>query len=364
MAIKPNFKITETQKKFAAAVVVALLGAYLYISTRPEADGVMMFQMTMFSEKRTLADFAQAAFSAAKWNNDDTRECEGNDAPVPGYVGGNLGDEGGWWRPFMKPAKGFPKPCRLHRWEGNEITIGVDWPPQPRTRQYPGERPPVSAFSQGLFASWLQIEQQVRPLIPVLQKMTGKKVTFVPPGDPREYTADFARIRIIPVRTVGFKMTRRDAHAPPPGDWDILENEYQFWGGVPFSEDMDYQPDGYLLPHYDGSLGMAVCKIYPGYTEPVEKAMVSECLMRALGFPGVSTITETTSVLTPWNANFRANLDPDLSAYYKFLKYDRLLIKLLYCPAVKSGMTVKEATEALSKNKFDCVQTATAAAAE
>lgn len=360
---KPDFKITEAQKKTAGFIIVVLLGVYLWVSTRPEVDGVMMFQMTMFSENKTLDDFRRTAFTPAKWNNDDRRECsDTTGGTAPAYVGGNAGDEGSWWRPFMIPGdKGWPLPCRLHRWEGKEISIGIDWPPQPRTREYPGERPPVSVFSQSLFQSWYLIEQQVRALIPTIQKMTGKKVTFVPPGDPREYTHEFARIRIVPVRTVGFKTTRRDAHAPPAGDWNILDNEYQFWGGVPFSEDMDYQPDGYLLPFHNGSLGMAVCKIYPGYPEGVVKAMISECLMRSLGLPGVSGMKETTSVLTDWNANFRQNLDPDLSAYHKYLKYDRLLMKLLYCPALKSGMTADEATEALSKNKFDCVITATAA---
>lgn len=339
--------------------VVALIAAWSSMPSPPPET--VMINKRMYNKNIIVSDFIDAAVSAQPWNFDDERRCPNlvtdlfRDDPAPEYVGADLGDEKGWWRKYMTRGDGWPKKCVLHKWGDGEIRVAVDWPPVGPVIEFPHQRPPVSAYSAKQFESYNIVESHVRTVIPYLERATGRKVTLVPAGDESEYGENHAQIRIVPIDKPGFKVTSREYPGLSFGNWHLNSRDYQFWGGVPLTNETRFQVDGYLLPKSDNSLGAVVCKFYPGYTPDLVLGMITECMVRAMGLPETTSYDQGYSVLGPWNQNFYRTYASDVARYTRVSVYDMIMLRILYCPSLKSGMTRDEIASALMKNN-DCFE--------
>jgi hypothetical protein len=285
-----------------------------------------------------------------------------------------------WAQEYLRRPNGFPKVDVINKWKDKEIAIGIDWPIY-TLNGWPGtidmrEGQPVSTFSafrdrhQDVYQ---EIRGSIEPLLPKLERASGIKFRLQMNSDPRERTKEYARIRIIPINTIGlynyFKFHRwYYFYSNVIGGNFHLETDMNNWlGGVTFTPFTRSQVDGYLLPHEDNSLGMSFCKVLPIVGKEMLKALITECVVRSLGLPNLSQENET-AILGNWNKAYDGDsklmpldgraaviggggnpgyVKPTKEEFAKvkkdikpaqFSEYDALMLKLLYCPAIKPGM--------------------------
>lgn len=334
-----------------------------------------------FTRGQIIEDFLSVAFSESMWNQemdraDYERQLEEflenypdlNDASIKKkYEGFKITRP--WAADYIYYPHGWPKRGVLSKWE-NEISIGIDWPPYGRSADIEGAGG-NSPYSEGLQSSYPVIQDQIAKLIPDIKAATGLPVRFVMPGDPEDKTERFARIRIVPVRHTelnnAFKTLRYTGYKKGPYDpWSFRENENHLWGGVSFTPSSRTQVDGYILPNSDNSIGLSVCKIAPYVGEDFIRALITECLARALGLPDLS-VQSKGGVLGAWNdINAKYSKVPfmdgneaavfyerkmqetgkkpeftipeNIKTFHEFSAYDEYMIALLYCKEVRSGM--------------------------
>ncbi|ACK50905.1 hypothetical protein Msil_1962 [Methylocella silvestris BL2] len=207
----------------------------------------------------------------------------------------------------------------------------------------------------------------------------SESVTFVPPGDPREVTKDYAKIRIVFLPETGlhnhFKF--RDYQTGMASEDWYTQLSQAYVAAIPFTPTSPTQVDGFLLSNADNSLGLAVCRIVAGLPRKVQKALINECLVRAMGLTELLP-DKPQSTLGPWNRPYDATemtplADGDKSfwslgtqaekeKYFRELPivqaarapdvtdYDKRLLSILYCPDIKPGMDKYQAIIALLRN--------------
>ncbi|NKB22647.1 MAG: hypothetical protein GKS01_19335 [Alphaproteobacteria bacterium] len=154
--------------------------------------------------------------------------------------------------------------------------------------------------------------------------------------------------------------------------WDIFRQ------GTRFTPELVDQVEGQIKTAENHNIFLAKCNVVMSLEEPVLRALVNECLLRAMGLPGESKLSDR-SVLSNWNRGNRldrplisegcrsmpnkkelsakckrvlANLvasDSDVSAYAAPHPYDLLMLNLLYDERVKPGMSKKEVRRLILK---------------
>lgn len=182
-------------------------------------------------------------------------------------------------------------------------------------------------------------EQKIKSLIPEIEALTGLKVEFFSPDDPREITSNFARLRVVP----HFMDEQGDFKARIIYDGFVDTIESYFTTGIRFTPNSITQVDGYIIPDAHNNIALAVCKIDPRLQVGLVDTLITECLFRSVGIPELSHYG---NILGAWGAN---NKDKYLSTS-AISAHDRKLIKLLYCAKIKSGMSVYEAVSVLNKS--------------
>lgn len=272
---------------------------------------------------------------------------------------------------FIYYPEGFPKTGVINKWDG-EITIGIGWPSFGRNEIEDADE------------TILIMEEQIKKLAPELQDLTGLPVRYIEYGSEEDRSDDYAKVRIVPIEHTGlwnfFKTLRRGVETYSPYA-PTLGNYYsaRFWGGVPFTPYSRSQVDGYFLPNSDNTIGFSLCYISEKISNGLQRALVTECLTRALGLPDALEL-ERGSVVNEWNqaydkksktpvldgdmgsrlnytdlfsGRFKHNYVDGLSgtdSYISLREYDKKMIKLLYCDAVKPGMDVYELAKVFSDN--------------
>lgn len=150
------------------------------------------------------------------------------------------------------------------------------------------------------------------------------------------------------------------------------------------------QVDGYFLPNKDNVIELAVCPIWGGHSDSVLRQMISECLMRSLGLPGMSEQKDDV-ILGNWGKPFHAYsarnvLDgeavyrsreykemqawqsqdlvnqSDVLPEYKNVEkdwagvteYDFLMLDILYCKKLNAGMTREDVVKIVVE-QGDCL---------
>ncbi len=304
---------------------------------------------------------------------------------------------------FYRPH-GIPDREGVYKWTRQKVKIGFYWPrqnlsnmPNPWwhgdiTRENCDDNLFLSADNRLLRAGECQeIADHVNTLIPELEKITGLDLHLQMPWEDAENTLeDYARIRIIPVflnpQKNFFKIFRYGTPSKQEMlTHDIVAREVNLVGAVSYTTDVRSQVDGYLLPEADNSLGMSVCKIMHVVGRDMMKALITECLLRALGLPDISKSNDR-ALLGNWNKEYDSfskledldgreqgrvwegtgsdahisyfhlakeeefpKINKDLRSYMSFSDYDKMMAKLLYCPAVKAGMKKEQVRDVLAK---------------
>lgn len=167
---------------------------------------------------------------------------------------------------------------------------------------------------------------------------------------------------------------------------------FYYYGAVPFTVKAKGSVYGFLLPDPEtNNIEKAVCLIDPTLSESVMRHLVNECLVRAMGLPEMSKVSEE-SYVGKWNHRMDSSLkivadakdQEEVTSWLKkdqnrktegFLQktlsfltpddravdfaeglhpYDRFMLSLLYCQKLKSGMNVYAVLNVLSSDDSNC----------
>jgi len=244
------------------------------------------------------------------------------------------------------------------------------------------------------------VEQEVNAALPGMRNATGLPVSYVPHA--QETADNLANVRIV---LEDFGYNEKSAVIPsgmnveflgspvmkrPPGfsvAWNsifyrdavepALTTAVRFtpYTGVRPEEfvqgrDNTRQVDGYLLPNSDNSIGMSFCFIYVPTNERLP-ALVRECLIRSLGLPNAPQLVPK-MILGLWNGDIPEQLrriilglnNPPADVKEQLVsttewgpssppitEFDSFIVKTLYNPSIRLGMSVPEFYSAVNRNK-------------
>ena len=292
---------------------------------------------------------------------------------------------------------------RLYKWDRDDFTIGIDWPRYPDQDNYPHGDPwgPITKFTLKNETKYYDpFYKAASGQGELLQKKTGLIIDVLKPDDPTDKTPDFPRIRIVPNRFWALGIVNGTSHVH--GSYHVSKDEGYFFNAILFESYSDRIYKGYLLPDQNGVLLYSICEVEPTIPQPVVFAMINECLVRSFGLPGTSN--SKNSLMSHWhNAEqilteerrqyhyeyhigndvfktpFLASLEktysqktyadrPELlqeiidririidivpetlDAFQTIPEYDLMMVAMLYCPALKAGMTPEQAKAVLVRD--------------
>lgn len=312
--------------------------------------------------ERTIWDFTNVAFSSSIWleNSSDATSVL---APIKAY---SVEDRHKrktsetWVSEYIHRPKGLPAHDRIVKWN-KPVGVGIGWP----------------IFGTGNSDDWKPsssvldlAEDQIKKLLPDLRTATGLPIEFIPSTDSREKTKEFARVRIVFIPTTNLWNHFKVLNVFPNStveNWHYQLNS-RYVGAIPFTASSKAQVDGFLLPNADNTLGLAVCRILSTLPQNIMRTLISECLVRSMGLPELSRLS-TKALVGPWNSaydrteklpatdadaivwpgmrdktlaaeKFYATLPPaegSVEHSGALTEYDKTLLSLLYCAAIKSG---------------------------
>jgi|GEM_PF-2792266 len=117
---------------------------------------------------------------------------------------------------------------------------------------------------------------------------------------------------------------------------------------VVFTAGSEQQVDGYLLPAADNSIGMAFCFINAFHPPEILQALVRECLVRSMGLPESSdtrSVYYRHAITSLWNDPLTKPQRENRNLFKappEMTVLDQHLLRTLYHPAIKPGMTTME----------------------
>lgn len=336
-------------------------------------------------------------------------------SPNPSINLHNLGEisEGSvpWLAPHIGEKLNQPLNSRnvLSKWDHDRIYVGIDWPRYVTAEAnyfigtwytysgYPENA--ATPFSiKGAEQHYSLFLEAIKDQVYRISESTGREIGIVEPWNPQDISVNHAKIRIVPsygLHPRNFKNFFEYGHTFSPEDLEPV-----LFNGVLFESYTDTYFDGYLLPKKDLSLDISICKIDPSLPPEFFIPLLNECLIRTLGLPGMSV--SHNSLLSRWHSppgqnkvwsklifsyndeEFRSyifsdqslnlrhhysdspkqpaqnyygaekifELDPSqMNRFRNLPAYDLVMLSLLYCPALKSGMTPEEARGVLEKSE-------------
>ncbi len=308
----------------------------------------------------------------------------------------------GWLAPYLHRYDKLPLHSSIHKWENEDIFIGLGFPEykytigdpfsiyDTRTREHKPEYQLLSELTK-------DIVNQLNDHLPV-------KVGFLDSENPQEKTDDYAKIRFLigDGEVKNFFKFRQHLNPNPnplPSSrghsyfFDRLEKE-DILGAIPFTPNSRSQVEGYFIPNLDNSIGISFCKFSKYLFQNkaninLIKSLITECIVRSLGLSDVSHLANT-GYLEEWNtafdsislrgmydgvkvlmwkpptdqtASFRNQQDlkdyidsfqiivsETNQSFTSLSEYDQYMVNLLYCDAISSGMTKHEVIVTLLEN--------------
>lgn len=365
-----------------------------------------------YTKEEIIVDFLNVAFSDLEWNADAGEEDR--QKILNYYISKNPKLTKSWRDyffdsnteanqnkgkyinklvPWLSPhlAKNMDAPLNernvIAKWPGTTLSIGIDWPRYTLSKENPYGRYAPKAYTtpytpRGFGQYYDLLLAKAEAQTKALANATGLDIRVVPPDSMVETNQNFPRIRIVPDTVKSVRAWEQgDSNYHPVIDEESLLN------GILFQSYTHNYFDGYLLPdsHYD--LDLTICKIDPTLEDRFLTALINECLIRSLGFPGISknphsllsfwhTIPELTlyerrkkttafkladqeivsfmdkSALKGYEDRgqdefaerkkmntFWITLDENLvSSFSNIPAYERMILSVLYCPDIKPGM--------------------------
>lgn len=318
--------------------------------------------------RQLIWDFTRIAFSDALWL-ENTIDPSASMIPFETHLARfDKGTTGSWLTDLNSISSGLPEPDRVVKWVG-PVSIALGWP------QYADQPPPSSPPELELIAN-----DEINSLIPQLMSLTNIPIELRSHEDPREKTKEFSRIRVVFVDTTRlnnhFKMLTYQAGTYIE-DWFYQLNTV-YRAAIPFTSKSKSQVDGFLLADSSNELEFAVCRILSTLPPHLIRSLISECLLRSMGLPELSSDNE--SLLGAWNRyydktemhpanegknalriipslnqpnqNFYAKLpEGGPSDSPKMSAYDKKILSLLYCDVINPGMNKYEVITLLLQRK-------------
>ncbi|HEX2753309.1 MAG TPA: hypothetical protein VHP34_09480, partial [Alphaproteobacteria bacterium] len=212
-----------------------------------------------------------------------------------------------------------------------------------------------------------------------LSAMTGRDVKFLDTDSARERTEKHAKIRIIFEYGTDQNNFFKWNYLPYLKDESvnlvprIIDVERHLWGAIPYTPDARSQVEGYLIANNANEIEFAVCKIFPVMGEALLRALVTECLGRAMGVQNI--VDQPDSIFGLWNKHFdrvsqivtkdgwgKRSITFHHGAFPEeieeeegkppqdFSGFDKKLVTLLYCNAIEAGMSGDDVREVMHTN--------------
>ena len=177
---------------------VFIILVLLFSSVVAQADtGPSPSEETKIGKEHLIDDFISASISRSLWFDPAL-------SPVMNYLNAyysknfstpadkRFQEWVGWQDPLIAETilrtKGYPQPFVINKWV-DKITIGIDWP----RKQYVDSKGETRTLSRMAFSVGGEkekfydlFEQKIKSLIPEIEALTGLKVEFFSPDDPRE----------------------------------------------------------------------------------------------------------------------------------------------------------------------------------
>lgn len=285
-----------------------------------------------------------------------------------------------WLYKYSVRADGLPNPIGLHKW-AKPILVSARLPYDlgPDSPMPPGYK--MSDIAVPYSAPDEQTEKNIGKIIseiaPELEPLIGLPIDYI---DPDEKGADEkANIRIVYVDNLKYWKTvfKSNHHvverakvnnkvAFKPEMEDSIDTRYEF------TPRLNNQVEGYIIADPANQIDFSYCYVWKYHHPALFKALVLECLLRSLGFP--NTINSNSKLLGAWNGEVANPLsekrDTNAGPLYKLnpeeteqiaaanfyhnkipagiSAYEKLLIRLLYDKALKSGAYHREVWRTLS----------------
>lgn len=379
---------------FAAAVIALFIFCGMPTHAADSNSAVLAKEVTLdgtsYTQRDVLDLFLKSAFS--KSNHRYTGYPEFRTDPPPGKNRGALvyepffsparfSKEYPWLYPHLYFPEGMPKAFVLNKWvkpirisvgypndlkpyispeyKGKALTDYPEWPHFDREDERrnlmdtilvaPGWQTKAEAYSV--------VEQEARDFAPEISNLVNLPVSFLPH---KEETKDnFASMRIIlidsPKEKFKFKLAPRETWlslSPEAGEVPKEETLFSLRSSmleasVNFTPEDLRQVEGLILPNARNEIDMTFCFIWNSHKEWLLRGLVRECMLRSLGIPErviswkMQPEDTLNILLSSWNMGGRGTGTLSLS------ETDKSVVKTLYNPALKPGMSPKEALTAL-----------------
>lgn len=314
--------------------IVLLIIVSLIFSANKNAENFKRVSLVSPSAEVVIGHFLELAIHNSSWYGDDNRIFDIISAKYDGlsdadddYI--SLKEKSPDFAEYIYRRNGLPNPTASYKWT-TPVTIGLDW----QRISIPianGDVKNIVPF--GLAASdrarpenYPVFQDQILKSIADIRTETGLDISFFDPSDPREYTKNHAKIRVVPmVNPQSWRERKRGGKT-----YTVSSIEDELVTAVRLTTDETQGMDAFLIPNANNSIGYAACKIDPLLPEIRVRELISECLVSAMGLP-----------------NFISATIPD-----QYIDERISFLSILYCSVIKPGMNRYELIRALKSNEI------------
>lgn len=285
----------------------------------------------MYSRGQIIRDFLNVAFSDRLWNSDANGEnaseilfdslVKYRDYYMKNTKGEqSLQDLAPWYYKHMYAWEARPRHNAINKFH-DKIAVSIDWPSynnRSDQKEYFNKLEDKSIYP--LF------ESIIKSSLTEIEKFLSVPITYVPFDDDREFTPNYARVRIVPMQS----WPGRVLGGSNPYTWSPAYNEESLINGVLLYSENNKIMDGYLLPDKNNHIDLSICKIKSTLDKPEINIFIRKCLIKSLGLPEITELNDK-SILS--EINYPLPVDE-----IKPSQYDFLMLHLLYCEAIEAGM--------------------------
>lgn len=273
-----------------------------------------------------------------------------------------------WLYEYIYRDKGTPRYVALNKWAMPDIRVSIGFPNDlkpieravvdgrtlPEIPLFEAFTTPVSAEVEAL------VQQQVESLSLIIKAEAGLSVSYLPHR--KETASNWAQVRIVIYNRLHnwktlFKRGNEDMYSiitnlhisqPPRSFRDHIEKSY-LPTAVHFTPNTHLQVDGFFLSDAHNNIETAFCFISADHREDIFQALVRECLLRSMGLPE-APYQPPSMLLSFWNDAQRfmrhgetaPERPSDLPWPPQITEFDRYMLKTLYDPRMRPGMSPAE----------------------
>ncbi|MES9822813.1 MAG: hypothetical protein ABW127_00110 [Candidatus Thiodiazotropha endolucinida] len=319
-----------------------------------------------FSRHRVVRSFLAGAFSEHIEGSIFRIPSKQIQGPYSFLEYNRLKKEYPWFYKHLYHPDGMPRFVAINKWV-EPVKISTGWPndlkPFEPVRTVSEEHDDYALFGGAANNEGYReiLENELETLLPELRRETTLDITYLPHGT--ETLDNYANLRIVflkgekdkePTFKSGFTRSMFSGGLGRQHPITVLfrgQVEPNFISAVYFTPNTKKHVEGYFLPNHKNEIDFAVCYLMEGHEENMVRAMVRECVVRALGLPDATTIDRLpNNILSSWNDQTqwsRGSGTPQLPEEPPSLtEADKLMLHMLYLPKIRPGMSPIETQRA------------------